>query len=250
MRYVTFGNGDKTMVVVPGLTVGYVTDNASALQDAFSSFAEDYTVYIFDIRDDVPDGYDIVRMSEDLAETMTEMGLRDVYMYGCSMGGIESMYISGKHPELVSKVVIASSAGRSNDNSNRVFNRWIELAKANDKHELGKNMGEYIYSEAFYEANMEVLIASVACQSDESISRFVNTAGVLVNFDVSEEAAAIRCPILVLGSKGDRVMTGQAAEEIARITGGEMLMYGPEYPHAVYDEAPDLISHVKAFFDK
>lgn len=250
MRYVKLGNGDKTLVVVPGLTVGYVTDNASALQDAFSSFAEEYTIYIFDIRDDVPADYDITRMSEDLADKITEMGLKAVCLYGCSMGGIESMYIAGKHPELVHKVVIASSACRSNDNSNAVIGKWTELAIANDKHELGENMGKLIYSDAFYEANMDALIAWVEHQSDDMISRFANTAKAVIDFDVSEEAASIQCPILVLGSCGDRVMTGQASEEIAQITGGELYLYGTDYPHAVYDEAADFRDRVKAFFDR
>lgn len=53
MRHISFGTGEKTMVVVPGLSIGYVTDYAQALEAAFSAFTDDYTVHLFDVRDRV-----------------------------------------------------------------------------------------------------------------------------------------------------------------------------------------------------
>ena len=42
------------MLVVPGLSINYVTDSAQAIESAFSAFIDDYTVHFFDVRDDVP----------------------------------------------------------------------------------------------------------------------------------------------------------------------------------------------------
>lgn len=50
IRYLSFGHGAKTMVIVPGLNIGYVTDAAQAVAEGFAAFVEDYTVYLFDIR--------------------------------------------------------------------------------------------------------------------------------------------------------------------------------------------------------
>lgn len=42
------------MVIIPGLTLGYITDNATTIEDGFSAFTCDYTVRFFDVGEQVP----------------------------------------------------------------------------------------------------------------------------------------------------------------------------------------------------
>lgn len=250
IRYLTFGHGEKTMVVVPGLSIGYVTDNPQAIEEAFAAFTEDYTVWLFDIREDVPEDYTLRRMGDDLAETIRSLGLKDIYLYGCSMGGMQSLYIAGTYPELVKKVAVAASACQANENSDAVIGNWLRLAQAGECRELTADMGQRIYSQAVYEANAEAFEAMADSLTEDALTRFIRTASAIPGMDLTQEAAAIRCPVLVLGSAGDRVLTDRASAQSAEITGGELYLYGEEYPHAVYDEAPDLRPRVKAFFDR
>lgn len=250
LRYTSFGSGSKTMVVVPGLSTGYVTDNTEALAAAFADFTDDYTVYVFDVRDDVPQGNTISRMGEDLVTAINDLGLKDLYMYGCSMGGMQCIYVAGTYPQLVKKVAVAASACKGNETSEGVIGSWIQLAEDNKRNELTADMGRLIYSPAFYEANKEAFSAMGDDLTDEMLTRFINTAKAIIGLDLTKEAAAIKCPVFVIGSQGDRVLTYQASEKIAEITGGQFYLYGEEYPHAVYDEAPDLRSRVKEFFDQ
>lgn len=249
IRHISFGNGEKTMVVVPGLSIGYVTDNAQAIETAFSDFTDDYTVYLFDIREDVPRDYTITQMGEDLAAAIKELGLKDIYLYGCSMGGMQSLYVAGTYPELVSKVAVCSSACKANDTANAVVENWIRLAKEGSCHELTASMGQLIYSPVVYEASKEAFAAMADGLTEETLNRFIHTASVIPGMDLTKEAAAVKCPVFVLGAKGDRVLTAEASAQIAEVTGGTLYLYGAEYPHAVYDEAPDLRDRVKAFFD-
>lgn len=248
IRYITFGSGEKTMVIVPGLSIGYVTDSAQAVVDGFSQFAKDFTVYLFDIREDVPEGYDLAHMGEDLTKAIINLGLKDIYLYGCSMGGMQSIYIAGTHPELVKKAVVASSACRANDTSNAVIGSWIASAKAGDCHALTADMGQKIYSRAFYEANAGAFDAMADALDEETLTRFVHTASAIPDMDLTEQAKAIRCPVLAMGSEGDEVLTAQGAKEIAGLTGGELYLYGGEYSHAVYDEEPGLRVRALDFF--
>lgn len=250
IRHISFGSGEKTMVVVPGLSLGHVTDGAAAIENAFSAFTGDYTVYLFDIRDDVPEDYTLPRMGEDLAAAIRELGLKDIYLYGCSMGGMQSIYLAGHYPELVKKVAVAASACKANDTANAVIGSWIRLAKDGKCRELTADMGQRIYSRAFYEAYQQAFAAMADNLTPEILERFIHTASAIPNMDLTKEASAIQCPVLVLGAKGDRVLTAQASAEIAEKTGGELFLYGEDAPHAVYDEAPDLRDRVKAFFDK
>lgn len=248
MRHISFGSGKKTMVIVPGLSIGYVTDFAQALEDLFSAFTADYTVHLFDVRDDVPEDYTIRDMGEDLVTAIKALGLNHIYLYGCSMGGMESIYVAGTYPELVEKLAVASSACKSNDTSNAVIGSWIRLAEAGAYHELTDNMGRLINSRHIYEASREAFSAMADALTPEAVTRFINTARAIPNMDLTKEAVRIKCPVLVLGSKGDQVLTAEASCQIAEITGGELYLYGEEYPHAVYDEAPDLRDRVKAFW--
>lgn len=249
IRYVSFGNGENTMVIVPGLSIGYVTDQAQAIEGAFSAFAEDYTVYLFDIREEVPEGYTLQAMGEDLATAIQNLGLKDICLYGCSMGGMQSIYIAGTYPELVKKLTVVSSACKANEISNSTIQNWIDLAKEEKCHELTESMGQLIYSPAVYEASKEVFSAMADALTAEDLTRFVNTASVIPDMDLTKQAEAIQCPVFVIGSEGDKVLSVEASALIAELTGGELYLYGKESPHAVYDEAPDLRDRVKAFFD-
>lgn len=68
--------------------------------------------------------------------------------------------------------------------------------------------------------------------TQKSLTRFVNTVNVISNMDLTKEAAEIKCPMLVLGSNGDKVLGAEASTQIAEITDGELYLYGEEYPHA------------------
>lgn len=250
MRHISFGSGEKTMVIVPGLSIGYVTDNPQAIEDAFSAFTKDYTVHLFDVRDDVPEDYTIRSMGEDLAAEIRALGLAHVHLYGCSMGGMESIYLASHYPELVEKLAVASSACEMNATASAVLGSWIRLAKAGAYHELTDDMGKRIYSQPVYEASRQVFSAMADALTQESVDRFIRIAGAIPGMDLSAEAAQIRCPVLVLGSRGDRVLTVQGPCRIAEITGGELYLYDEAHSHAVYDEAPDLRVRVKAFFDR
>lgn len=237
------------MVIVPGLSTSFVTDGAQAVADGFAAFAEAYTVYLFDVREDVPENYTLQQMGEDLAEAMQSLGLKNADLYGCSMGGMESICLAAAHPELVEKLAVAASACHANENSDAVLGQWVALAEAGDRAALMADMGQKIYSEAVYEASKDAFAAMADGLTEELLARFIHSTAAMLHMDLRAEAAAIGCPVLVIGSEGDRVLTVEASRKIAEITGGELYVYGAEYPHAVYDEAPDVRERVKAFFD-
>ena len=248
IRYLSFGSGAKTMVVVPGLSLSFVTDNAQLLEKNFASFTDDFTVYVFDVKEDVSAGYSLFQMGDDLAAAMQYLGLRDIYMLGCSMGGMESICVAGRYPELVKKMVVAASSCKANPHSDCVFSNWIKLAKDGNYRELTDDMGRKIYSKAVYEANRETFREMADGLTERLLSRFIHCASAMVDADITAEASAVKCPILVVGSLGDEVMTAEASAQIAEITGNELFLYGKEFPHAVYDEAPDFLERVRTFF--
>ena len=250
IRYISFGTGDKTMVIIPGLSMQHVTDSAQAIAESFAGFGTEYTVYLFDIRDEVPEDYSIAQMGEDLVTIIKELGLSDLYIYSASLGGMQAVYIAAHYPDLVNRLVIASSTCASNDAINNAAGGWIELAEAGDKQQLLDNMAQLIYSPAVYEAYKDVLTAGADAITDEVLARFINTAHVLLNIDLDEEASAITCKTFVVGSEGDEVIGIDGIKHLAdTIKDCSSFIYGDEYGHAVYDEAADFKQLMADFFE-
>ncbi len=250
IRYVSFGNGTKTMVIIPGLSIGYVTDSAPAVAAAFDEFKEEFKIYLFDIREDVPENYSISRMGDDLVSAIKNLGLRNIHLYGCSMGGMQAMYIAGTHPELVTKLVVVSSACKENNTAKKTITNWLQSAKDKKREELMDDMGQQIYSKAFYEASKDAFAMLAQSLTPDILTRFINTASSIANLDVTNEAKAIKCPMLVMGSNGDQVLTGDASIEIASITGAKLHMFDENTSHAIYDEVPEVKIMAKEFFIK
>lgn len=67
MRYMKFGTGPGTMVILPGLAVKSVLLSADAIANQYKSVTEDFTIYLFDRREELPDNYTIEQMAEDTA---------------------------------------------------------------------------------------------------------------------------------------------------------------------------------------
>ena len=62
--YFRFGEGAKTLVILPGLSVQSVMGSADAVAAAYECFAAEYTVYLFDRRSDLPAKYPLADMAD------------------------------------------------------------------------------------------------------------------------------------------------------------------------------------------
>ena len=73
MRYMRFGKeGARPLVILPGLSVPFVTDAADAIRQAYQALAADYDMYLFDRRSTMPEGetYTIRMMADETAQAM------------------------------------------------------------------------------------------------------------------------------------------------------------------------------------
>ena len=69
--YVTFGRGDKVLVIITGLSLQGLSDMSDlAIYSLFYRFAKDYKVYIFDRRDHIEEGISIEDMADDLYQSL------------------------------------------------------------------------------------------------------------------------------------------------------------------------------------
>ena len=250
MDYIRFGRGEKVFVILPGVDTKSILNSAMAIEAGYRIFADDYTVYVFDRRRNMPYDYTIRQMASDTAEVMTALGISGADIFGASQGGMMAMCIAIDHPELVRKLAVGSTSARITPEINEGTDRWIELAESGDMTALTADFIDNLYSEATIGKYRDFLMHLNDQVTQRDIDRFIIQAKALDGFDILDELDKIKCPTLVIGSKGDKLLPAYCSREIADKIGCELYLYGEEYGHCVFDEAPDYKQRLLDFFNK
>ncbi len=244
-----FGKGAKTLVLIPGLSFQRVKGAALPLAYMYRAFAKDYTVYVMDKKDTVPDGYTIRDMAEDTAFMMEHLCLPAADVVGVSQGGMIAQYLAIRHPGLVHKLVLCVTASRTNETMEKTINRWIWLAREGDYAGLVADMFEKMYSEAYRKKNRRLIPLLSRIGRPKDYSRFIALAKACLTCKAYPELHQISCPVFVIGGKEDQVVTGAASEEIAGRLSCEIYMYDG-LGHGAYEEARDFNRRIRQFLSK
>lgn len=249
MRYCTFGEGEKQMVIIPGLNVTSVLDVAGMVSNQYSDFHEDYTVYLIDRRENLPNPYGIEQMADDTAEVMKAIGIKDAYVYGVSQGGMIAQVIAIKHPGLVKKLMLSATTSRLSQKTVDVVTKWVETAETRDMNALADVLAVDLYSKEFAERLGRLLFRNTITASNEDIDRYLILAKALGEFDVYDRLPEIKSDTFILGATDDKVFDYHEFIDIAERIGCEYKIFDG-YSHCVFDENSECLKMIKEFFDK
>ncbi len=251
MKFFRFGSGVRPFVILPGLSVQSVMGAADAIAEAYGCFAGEYTVYVFDRREQLPPVYPVAEMARDTAQAFLALGLRGADVFGASQGGMIAMEIAIMCPELVRSLALGSTAPRFRADQSSALEQWIHLARDGDAAALYLGFGEKLYPKELFEASRGALLAAAESVTENDLARFAVLAEGTRGFDVTEQLTAIRCPVLAVGDREDAVVGPEGTLAIAEKLGGRpdfrLHMYSG-YGHAAYDTAPDYKDRLYRFF--
>ncbi len=239
MNYITFGSGTKILVMLQGLNTNGIKGAGLSLAYMYRIFAKDYKVYLFDRREDVSDGITVRDIASDIAAALDALGISNVDILGVSQGGMIAQYLAIDRPDLVNKLVLAVTLSRTNDTVKDVIRSWIEMTENGDMKSLVRDMAEKMYSSSYLKRYKLLMPLLIVLQKPKDIQRFIILAKACLTCNAYEELHKIKCPVLVLGARCDKVVTGEASEEIAERLGCEIYMYD-DLGHAAYEEAKDF----------
>lgn len=246
LDYITFGRGAKTLVMIQGLNTRGIKGAALSLAYMYRMFAKEYKVYLFDRREDIKEGVTVRELAADVAMAMDALGLAGADIFGVSQGGMIAQYLAIDRPDLVHKLVLAVTLSRSNETVKTVVEQWIARTEQGDMKSLVYDMAEKMYSESYVKRYKPFMPLLTILQTPKDVPRFIALAKACLTCDAYEELDRITCPVLVLGGAQDKVVTGNASEEMAEKLGCELYMY-PELGHAAYEEARDFNKRVYEF---
>ena len=78
---------------------------------------------------------------------------------------------------------------------------------------------------------------------------FIISLRAILAFDCYDRLKDIKCPALVIGASEDKILSKWGSIELATGLQCDSFIY-EGYGHGVYDEAPDYLTHIKAFLDQ
>ena len=250
MQYFRFGRGERIFVILPGLSVQSVMSSEEQVKAAYDIFADDYTVYLFDRRADLPPVYTVRDMARDTAEAIRALGLRDIYLFGASQGGMMAQVIAIEYPELVRRMALGSTSPRVTEEAGSAIETWIRLAEAKDAVGLYLEFGKLLYPPDVFEQFRGALIGAGKSVTDAELERFRILARGTEGFSVVDELHKIQCPVLILGDYEDAVLDSDGIMLIPEkldLEPQHLYMY-TGYGHAAFDTAPDYKQRIARFF--
>ena len=252
LYYAAFGSGEKTLVVLPGLSDGLATVRGKAwiLSLPYRRYLRDYTVYLFSRKNDMPPGYSIRDMAEDQALAMETLGIGPAYLLGVSQGGMIAQYLASEHPETIRKLVLAVTAPNANAVVTEAVSGWIGMAERGDHRALMLDTAERTYSEPYLRKNRRFFPLLAALTKPASYERFFRNASAILEFDARGALPGISCPTLILAGSEDRTVGTEAARELNEAIAGSELFVYEGLGHGVYEEAKDFYDRVFAFLDR
>lgn len=151
MNYVSFGKGDKPLIIIPGLSDGLKTvkGTGAILWYTYRFLAKDYRVSVFSRKNKLEPGYTTRGMATELAGAMDKLSIGSAYVMGISQGGMIAQWLAIDYPEKVEKLAIVISISRQNETMQQVIASWIEMAREKRYNELAVDMMEKSHTDRY-----------------------------------------------------------------------------------------------------
>lgn len=247
MLCISFGNGKRPLVAIPGLRLSEMTGTAKVAALYYKIFAQDYQVYLFDRKDQLLPGCTVADFAEDIAAAMQKLSIRDADVIGVSQGGMIAQELAISHPELVRKLALGVTLSRPNDTVSKAVSDWIRMAEQGDMEGVIRDYAERASSEKTLRRNKAFLPLAMKLQKMLTPERFLLLAKACLSCNTYDRLNQIKCPVLVLGGAKDKVVSGEASAEIAEKLGCQCYIY-PNQSHEAYNEAKDFNQRIYDFF--
>ena len=249
MYYAAFGHGKRNLIVLPGLSDGLATVYGKALLLAkpYSMYFDDFTVYMFSRRNDLPIGFTIEQMAQDQLEALDKLGIEKTAVLGVSQGGMIAQAMTISDPQRIESLVLAVTAPCHNEIIDERVNDWIGYARAGNHKQLMIDTAEHSYSPAYLAKYRKIYPFLGALGKPKSYDRFLTNAQAILCFDARAELKKIPCPTLIIGGTEDHIVGVEASKELAEAIPNSQLYLYPGLGHAAYEEAGDFNDRVFAF---
>lgn len=249
MDYITFGKGEKNLVMIPGLGDGLKTVKgmAGTFSVLYRRFAQQYRVSVFSQRNLMEEGFAIRDMAADVYKAMQMLEIETADVIGVSQGGMIAQWLAVDYPQAVDKLVLTVTTPYAAKQTCEVVRAWIEMAENDEYSNLMIDTAEKMYSENHLKKMRHLYPVLGAVGKPHDFGRFLIMARACLTHDTRAVLDKITSPTLVIGGAQDLVIGKEAASQLAEKIPGSQLYIYEEFGHGAYEEARDYQQRVLEF---
>ncbi len=198
---------------------------------------------------DKPDGpYDIEMFANDYAALAGALGLRDICLVGLSQGGMIAQSLALIRPDLVSGLVLISTACKSHPSLRDNMEARIAAMDQAGPLAAARIAAESIFSPAWRAANPDALERFVSWRAAMPTPPLNAATRALYGFDLSRDLPRIAVPTLVIAGADDVLTKPAGMADIAALIPGAEFRQIPRTGHMIPVEQPEpLAALLEAF---
>ena len=104
INVIHFGRGSEAVIIISGVSLTGLEGQGEAVAEAYQLFAKKYSVYLFERKKVLKEGYTVEDMAEDISKAMDLINVDSAYIYGVSQGGMIAQVLAVRHPEKSKKI--------------------------------------------------------------------------------------------------------------------------------------------------
>lgn len=246
---VSWGKGEENLVIIPGLSDGVATVRGKALQAGavLAAFARHYRVTVISRRDALSPGCTTASFARDQALAMQALGIRKAHILAVSQGGMIAQHLAADHPEMVDKLVLASTAPQCSELAAENIRRWVGFARMGAFLGLLIDTTEKFHTEKYLKRIRPFYPYLGTRLKKMDVDRFTAMAEACLSHDASMKLDRIQSPALIIGGSCDRVLGVDGSHLLHRYIEGSTLKIYEHQGHALYMDDPDFTKTVLNF---
>lgn len=253
MYYEVHGTGEP-LILISGLGSDH-----TFWQDSIPCLAAHFQVIVFDTRGigqtDAPDdAYSIALFADDLAGLMDALSLKKANVLGLSMGGAIAQAFAAKHPDRVTKLILASTFAVVNTQFRLFLDAVLSVYENGDSpRQIFALIVPWLFSARFLDdpKNAAYLVYDQTNPNQQPMYAWRAQYLALRQYAGLPALNSIQVPTLVLVGEQDRLAHVEDAELLATNIRNSRLKIIPHSGHLVNYEQPDLFhEHTLSFLGR
>ena len=251
MDYVTFGKGNKPLVIIPGLGDGLQTVKGMAMPFSitYRILAERYTIYVFSRINELRRVYTTRDMATDVAEAMEVLNITSAYVMGVSQGGMIAQWLAVDFPKKVERLILTVTTAKLNSFGRERITHWLELNQTDSYKELMLDIASHSYTtKSFRKIKYLYRIMGIFGRIKDKQRIDIQSVSCLKH-DSLDFLEKINCPTLIIGAEKDDVLGVDSSLGLHQHIKDSQLTILPECGHALYEQNKDFQKRVLVFLE-
>lgn len=167
---------------------------------------------------------------------------------GNGLGSFVALAVAAAHPELVERLILVGCGARFPDEAKPAFGGMIDAVSSGGMAAVTPTALLRIFTEGYLAAHPEEAAERTDVLARTDPDAFITACTALKALDLSEQAASVNCPTLLVVGGEDQATPPAMAEHLGRLMPDATVKTMPGIAHAPQLQAPqDLLELIRDF---